>query len=145
MPFEAFWHDTGALLHPQHTLTHTHTHTQSPPPPHTHSHNPLPPPTHTYNTNTGGIIGTSILYHLSHLSIPSVLLERSTLTSGTTWHAAGLMVTFGSLSSTSTEWRKYTKGLYERGLREETGMDTGFKDVGFIEVRGRGRRVQRYI
>jgi hypothetical protein len=42
------------------------------------------------------------------------------LTSGTTWHAAGLMVTYGSLSETSTEWRKYTKELYARELEAET-------------------------
>jgi glycine/D-amino acid oxidase-like deaminating enzyme len=41
-----------------------------------------------------------------------VLLERDRLTSGTTWHAAGLMVTFGSTSETSTEMRKYTRDLY---------------------------------
>jgi 4-methylaminobutanoate oxidase (formaldehyde-forming) len=52
----------------------------------------------------GGIIGTSIAYHLGHLGLTdTVLLERDQLTSGTTWHAAGLMITFGSKSSTSTE------------------------------------------
>ena len=49
----------------------------------------------------GGIIGTSIAYHLAHAGWKDVvLLERDKLTSGTTWHAAGLMVTFGSLSET---------------------------------------------
>ena len=62
-----------------------------------------------------------------------VLLERDRLTSGTTWHAAGLMVTFGSTSETSTEMRKYTRDLYAR-LEAETGLSTGFKPVGFIEV-----------
>ena len=55
----------------------------------------------------GGVIGTSTAYHLAKRGWTDVvLLERSGLTSGTTWHAAGLMVTFGSLSATSTEWRK---------------------------------------
>jgi heterodisulfide reductase subunit A-like polyferredoxin len=55
----------------------------------------------------GGIIGTSVAYHLAKMGVEGVvLLEQSQLTSGTTWHAAGLMVTFGSLSETSTEIRK---------------------------------------
>eukprot|EP00975_Prorocentrum_lima_P012391 2626907-Prorocentrum_lima.AAC.1 len=58
----------------------------------------------------GGIIGTSVAYHLAKRGCESVLLlESHRLTAGTTWHAAGLMVTFGSLSSTSTAMRKYTK------------------------------------
>ena len=44
----------------------------------------------------GGVIGCSVAYHLAHLGWTDVvLLERSQLTSGTTWHAAGLMTTFG--------------------------------------------------
>eukprot|EP01035_Chromulina_nebulosa_P018008 gene18008-23646_t len=62
-----------------------------------------------------------------------ILLEQSQITSGTTWHAAGLMVTFGSFSETSTEIRKYSRDLYSR-LEEETGQSTGFKPVGFIEL-----------
>ncbi len=62
-----------------------------------------------------------------------VLLERNRLTSGTTWHSAGLIVTFGSLSETSTEMRKYTRDLYGR-LESETGLATGFMPVGFIEL-----------
>ena len=83
----------------------------------------------------GGIIGTSIAYHLAKLGWSDVvLLERDQITSGTTWHAAGLMVTFGSLSETSTELRKYSKELYSTILEEETGMSTGFMPVGFIEL-----------
>ena len=55
-----------------------------------------------------------------------MLLERDRLTSGTTWHAAGLMVTFGSTSETSTEMRKYTRDLYAR-LEAETGQSTGLQ------------------
>ncbi len=78
----------------------------------------------------GGIIGNSVAYHLAGMGINDVvLLEQSQLTSGTTWHAAGLMVTFGSLSETSTEIRKYSRNLYAR-LEEETGVATGFKPVG---------------
>src|SRR6266498_257177 len=82
----------------------------------------------------GGVIGTSVAYHLAHMGWKDVvLLERDRLTSGTTWHAAGLMVTFGSLSETSTELRRYTRDLYAR-LEAETGLATGLKQVGFIEL-----------
>jgi 4-methylaminobutanoate oxidase (formaldehyde-forming) len=83
----------------------------------------------------GGIIGTSVAYHLAKLGVSGiVLLERHQLTAGTTWHAAGLINTFGSLSTTSTAMRMYTKDLYARILPQETGLDTGFRDVGFIEL-----------
>jgi len=83
----------------------------------------------------GGIVGSSVAYHLAKLGWTDVvLLERDQVTSGTTWHAAGLMVTFGSLSETSTEMRKYTKELYSHILEEETGLSTGFMPVGFIEL-----------
>lgn len=82
----------------------------------------------------GGIIGTSVAYHLAHMGWKDVvLLERHRLTAGTTWHAAGLIVTYGSLSETSTEMRKYTRDLYAR-LEAETDVATGFKPVGFIEL-----------
>src|SRR5687767_1887779 len=82
----------------------------------------------------GGIIGCSVAYHLAQMGWKDVvLLERDRLTSGTTWHAAGLMVTFGSTSETSTEMRKYSRDLYLR-LEAETGKATGFRPVGFIEV-----------
>jgi len=72
-----------------------------------------------------------------------VLLERDRLTSGTTWHAAGLMVTFGSTSETSTEFRKYTRDLYSR-LEAETGQSTGFSPVGFIEIATDAGRLEEY-
>ncbi|MCB0028849.1 MAG: FAD-binding oxidoreductase, partial [Anaerolineales bacterium] len=92
----------------------------------------------------GGIIGCSIAYHLALMGWRDVvLLERDQLTSGTTWHAAGLMVTFGSTSETSTEMRKYTRDLYSR-LEAETGFATGFKPVGFIEVAADRDRLEEY-
>src|SRR5882672_10735234 len=92
----------------------------------------------------GGIIGCSVAYHLAHLGWKDVvLLERDRLTSGTTWHAAGLIVRFGSLSETSTEMRKYTRDLYAR-LEAETGQATGFKPVGFIEVASDRDRLEEY-
>ncbi len=92
----------------------------------------------------GGIVGASVAYHLAHMGWKDVvLLERDRLTSGTTWHAAGLMVTFGSTSETSTELRKYTRDLYGR-LEKETGQATGFMPVGFIEVATDADRLEEY-
>jgi 4-methylaminobutanoate oxidase (formaldehyde-forming) len=92
----------------------------------------------------GGVIGCSVAYHLAKLGWTDVtLLERDRLTSGTTWHAAGLIVTFGSLSETSTELRKYTRSLYA-DLERETGQATGFKPVGFIELATEPDRLEEY-
>ena len=92
----------------------------------------------------GGIIGNSIAYHLAKAGWGDVLLlERDRLTSGTTWHSAGLVVTFGSLSETSTTWRKYTRELYA-GLEAETGQPTGFKPCGFIELASDAGRLEEY-
>ncbi|MCC7463989.1 MAG: FAD-dependent oxidoreductase [Gammaproteobacteria bacterium] len=92
----------------------------------------------------GGVIGSSVAYHLALLGCRDVvLLERDRLTSGTTWHAAGLMVTFGSTSATSTEIRKYTRDLYRR-LEAETGQATGFAPIGFIEVASDRDRLEEY-
>ena len=92
----------------------------------------------------GGVIGTSVAYHLALRGCRDVvLLERDRLTSGTTWHAAGLIVRFGSTSETSTELRKYTRDLYSR-LEEETGQATGFKPVGFIELAADADRLEEY-
>lgn len=92
----------------------------------------------------GGIIGCSIAYHLAHMGWKDVvLLERDKITSGTTWHAAGLIVTFGSTSDTSTEMRKYTRDLYMK-LEAETGLSTGFKAVGFIQVAADEHRLEEY-
>jgi glycine cleavage system aminomethyltransferase T/glycine/D-amino acid oxidase-like deaminating enzyme len=91
----------------------------------------------------GGVIGCSVAYHLAHLGIEVLLLEKHRLTAGTTWHSAGLMVTFGSTSETSTEFRKYTRDLYAR-LEAETGQATGFRPVGFIEVAADRDRLEEY-
>jgi 4-methylaminobutanoate oxidase (formaldehyde-forming) len=92
----------------------------------------------------GGVIGTSVAYHLALLGWKDiVLLERHALTAGTTWHAAGLMVTFGSKSETSSEIRKYTRDLYKR-LEAETGQATGFAPIGFIEVAADKDRVEEF-
>ncbi len=92
----------------------------------------------------GGIIGCSIAYHLGLLGCADVvLIERDELTSGTTWHAAGLMVTFGSMSETSTQMRIYGRELYSR-LEAETGLSTGFTPIGFIEAASNRDRLEEY-
>ncbi len=93
----------------------------------------------------GGVIGASVTYHLAEQGWGEdvVLLERDRMTSGTTWHAAGLMVTFGSMSHTSTRLRQYTRDLYSR-LESETGQSTGLAQVGFIEVAADPDRLTEY-
>jgi 4-methylaminobutanoate oxidase (formaldehyde-forming) len=81
----------------------------------------------------GGVAGCSIAYHLTKIGLTDVLLlERSKLTSGTTWHAAGLV---GQLRATRnlTELAKYTADLYH-SLEAETGQATGFKQNGSVSV-----------
>ena len=92
----------------------------------------------------GGVIGCSVAYHLAHAGWTDVvLLERDRLTSGTTWHAAGLMTCFGSTSETSTAIRLYSRELYAR-LEEETGQSIGFKPVGLIEAAADEARLEEY-
>lgn len=81
----------------------------------------------------GGIAGCSIAYHLTKLGISDVLLcERRNLTSGTTWHAAGL-VTQLRASRQMTELAQYTGELFGH-LEEETGQATGFRRSGSLRV-----------
>ena len=81
----------------------------------------------------GGVVGCSIAYHLVKLGISDVLLlERKQLSSGTTWHAAGLV---GQLRATQnlTQLAKYSTDLYTR-LEAETGQATGFKQNGSLSL-----------
>ncbi|WP_138936171.1 GcvT family protein [Roseovarius arcticus] len=81
----------------------------------------------------GGVVGCSVAYHLAKLGWSDVvLLERKQLTSGTTWHAAGLI---GQLraSSNMTKLARYSAELYT-GLEAETGVATGFRQVGSISA-----------
>ena len=82
----------------------------------------------------GGVIGCSIAYHLAKRGCSDVvLLERHRLTAGTTWHAAGLVVTSGFTTNTGMEIAKYTRDLYAT-LEQETGFATGFDPVGLLQV-----------
>ena len=81
----------------------------------------------------GGVSGCSVAYHLVKAGWRDVvLLERRKLTSGTTWHAAGLI---GQLrgNANMTRLARYSAGLYT-SLEAETGIATGFRQVGSISV-----------
>ena len=81
----------------------------------------------------GGVIGCSIAYHLARFqSMDVVLLERQQITSGTTWHAAGLI---GQLrgSINMTRLARYTRELYD-GLEAETGQATGYRQCGSVSI-----------
>ncbi len=81
----------------------------------------------------GGVIGCSVAYHLTRLGWTDVvLLERKQLTSGTTWHAAGLIAQLRATAN-MTRLAKYSQELYGN-LEAETGVATGFKRVGSITV-----------
>jgi len=88
----------------------------------------------------GGVIGCSVAYHLTRLGWRDVvLLERTQLTAGTTWHAAGLIVS-GFSTETDIYMAKYTRDLYER-LGEETGQDTGFRATGYMQIASNPERL----
>ena len=81
----------------------------------------------------GGVIGTSIAYHLALLGATDVvLLERKQLTSGTTWHAAGEVVS-GGATEDALWMARYSAELYAR-LEEETGLSTGFRRCGYLQL-----------
>ncbi len=81
----------------------------------------------------GGVVGCSVAYHLAHLGWRDVvLLERQRLTSGTTWHAAGLIAQLRATLN-MTRLAKYSQELYG-SLEAETGIATGFRRNGSIAV-----------
>jgi glycine cleavage system aminomethyltransferase T/glycine/D-amino acid oxidase-like deaminating enzyme len=91
----------------------------------------------------GGVIGTSVAYHLAKLGWTDVvLLERDQLTSGTTWHAAGLIVSGGMTTETLAWMAKYSRDLYEV-LEEETGQSTGFRPVGYLQTASNAERLAK--
>ncbi len=81
----------------------------------------------------GGVAGASAAYHLAKLGRnDTILLERNQLTSGTTWHAAGLIMQLRSTHAL-TELARYNVELYS-SLEAETGQATGFKQNGTLGV-----------
>ena len=69
-------------------------------------------------------------------------MERDQLTSGTTWHAAGLVVSGGMTTETLAWMAKYSRDLYEV-LEEETGLSTGFRPVGYLQTASSKERAHK--
>src|SRR5210317_2306276 len=92
----------------------------------------------------GGIAGCSVAYHLAKFGWKdTILLERDQLTSGTTWHAAGLVGQLGA-TATITKLRKYSLNLYKE-LEKKTGLSTGLKQNGAITVASSKARLQELL
>ena len=92
----------------------------------------------------GGVVGVGTLYHLAKKGWSDVvLLERKELTSGSTWHAAGLLPLF-NMSYAVGQLHKYSVGLY-RALEEETGQHVGFKQVSNIRLARTKDRWDEYM
>src|SRR3984885_8368427 len=88
----------------------------------------------------GGVVGVSTLYHLAKKGwTDSVLIERKELTSGSTWHAAGLLPLF-NLSYSVGQIHKYSLALYQT-LEQETGLDPGLRQVSNIRLARRPDRM----
>jgi dimethylglycine dehydrogenase len=91
----------------------------------------------------GGVVGVSMLYHLAKKGwTDSVLLERTELTAGSTWHAAGLLPLF-NMSYSVGQLHKYSVNLYS-GLEEETGQPVGFAQVGNLRLATNQDRMDEY-
>ena len=92
----------------------------------------------------GGVAGTSCAYHLAKFGWKdTVLLERDQLTSGTTWHAAGLIGQLGA-TTTITKLRKYSLNLYKE-LEKKTELSSGLKQNGAITVATSKERFQELL
>ena len=92
----------------------------------------------------GGVVGVSALYHLARKGWGDdvVLLEKAELTSGSTWHAAGLLPLF-NMSYSVGQVHKYSVNLYSR-LEEETGQPVGFARVGNLRLAMNDDRMDEY-
>ena len=92
----------------------------------------------------GGVVGVSALYHLAKKGWGEdvVLLEKGELTSGSTWHAAGLLPLF-NMSYSVGQVHKYSVALY-RTLEEETGQNVGFRQVGNLRLAMNDDRMDEY-
>jgi dimethylglycine dehydrogenase len=91
----------------------------------------------------GGVVGVSTLYHLAKKGwTDSLLIERRELTSGSTWHAAGLLPLF-NLSYSVGQIHKYSVALYQT-LEQETGLDPGLRQVSNIRLARTRDRMDEY-
>ncbi len=92
----------------------------------------------------GGAVGASIAYHLAKAGWDDVvLLERDELTSGSTWHAAGLLPLF-NMSFATTHIHDYSVRFYKT-LEEETGLNAGFSVVGNLRMAQTQERMDEYM
>ncbi|MBY6090806.1 FAD-dependent oxidoreductase [Maritimibacter alkaliphilus] len=92
----------------------------------------------------GGAVGTAIAYHLAKAGWSDVvLLERDELTSGSTWHAAGLLPLF-NMSYATTHIHKYSVEFY-KSLEAETGLNAGFSIVGNLRMAQTQDRMDEYM
>ncbi len=90
----------------------------------------------------GGAVGTSVAYHLAKAGWDTMLLERDELTSGSTWHAAGLLPYF-NMSYATTHIHDYSIKFYKT-LEEETGLNAGFSVVGNLRMAQTKARMDEY-
>jgi len=91
----------------------------------------------------GGVVGLSTLYHLTKKGLKDVALcERTELTAGSTWHAAGLLPLF-NLSYSVGQIHKYSLSLYKK-LEIETGQNVGLRQVGNIRLARNQDRMDEY-
>ena len=91
----------------------------------------------------GGAVGTGIAYHLAKAGWDTMLLERDELTSGSTWHAAGLLPLF-NMSYATTHIHKYSVDFY-KSLEAETGLNAGFAVVGNLRMAQTQDRMDEYM
>ncbi|XP_043326004.1 sarcosine dehydrogenase, mitochondrial isoform X2 [Cervus canadensis] len=92
----------------------------------------------------GGSLGCQTLYHLAKLGVSgAVLLERERLTSGTTWHTAGLLWQLRP-SDVEVELLAHTRRVVSRDLEEETGLHTGWIQNGGLFIASSRQRLDEY-
>jgi dimethylglycine dehydrogenase len=91
----------------------------------------------------GGAVGASIAYHLGRAGWDTMLLERDELTSGSTWHAAGLLPYF-NMSYATTHIHDYSIKFYKT-LEAETGLNAGFSVVGNLRMAQTDARMDEYM
>ncbi|WP_127107197.1 GcvT family protein [Pararhodobacter zhoushanensis] len=91
----------------------------------------------------GGAVGTGIAYHLAKAGWDTLLVERDELTSGSTWHAAGLLPLF-NMSYATTHIHKYSVDFY-KSLEAETGLNAGFAVVGNLRMAQTDARMDEYM
>ena len=91
----------------------------------------------------GGIAGCSTAYHLANNGWETVLIERDVLTSGTTWHAAGMVTQLGTTPQI-TKIRKNSVKFYN-DLQNITGQDTSFRQTGTINIATTKPRHQEFL